>query len=74
MKFFIFKLAEIDWKRLITFFIDRIEIHSLSRINKTSKLDVCMHYNFNSLAAENIAKITPRWANGGIGRRARFRV
>ena len=68
------KLDDIDWKRIIAFFIDRIEIHSLGRINKTSKLDVYVHYNFNSLAAENIGKITPRWANGGIGRRARFRT
>ena len=68
------KLDDIDWKRIIAFFIDRIEVHSLGRINKTSKLDVYVHYNFNSLAAENIGKITPRWANGGIGRRARFRT
>ncbi len=65
------KLDDIDWKRLITFFIDRIEVHSLGRINKTSKLDVYVHYNFNSLAAENIGKITPRWANGGRGKRAK---
>ena len=39
----------------------------MGRINKTSKLDVYVHYNFNSLAAENIGKITPRWANGGGG-------
>ena len=61
------KLDDIDWKRIIAFFIDRIEIYSLGRINKTSKLDVYVHYNFNSLAAENISKITPRWANGGGG-------
>ena len=61
------KLDGIDWKKLITFFIDRIEVHSLGRINKTSKLDVYVHYNFNSLAAENIGKITPRWVNQGGG-------
>ncbi len=51
-------------------FIDRIEVHSLGRINKTSKLDVYVHYNFKSLAAENIVKVTPRWANGGGSKRA----
>ena len=74
IKLGMFKLDDIDWKRIIAFFIDRIEVHSLGRINKTSKLDVYVHYNFNSLAAENIGKIIPRWANGGIGRCARFRT
>ena len=31
-------------------------------------------YDYNNLEAENIEKITPRWANGGTGRRARFRT
>ncbi len=74
IKLGILKLDDIDWKRIIAFFIDRIKVHSLGRINKISKLDVYVHYNFNSLAAENIVKITPRWANGGTGRRARFRT
>ena len=30
-----------------------------------TKLDVYIHYNFNSLVEENIGEITPRWANGG---------
>jgi len=65
------KLDDFDWKRIIAFFIDRIESHSLGRINKTSKLDVYVNYNFNSIAAENIGKITPRWAKYGGGRRAK---
>ena len=34
-------------------------------MTETTKLDVYIHYNFNSLVAENIGEITPRWANGG---------
>jgi len=34
-------------------------------MTKTTKLDVYIHYNFSSLAAENVGEITPRWANGG---------
>ncbi len=58
-------LDDSDWKRIIAFFIDKIEINCLGKINKTTKLDVYVHYNFNSLAAENIGKITPRWIKPG---------
>jgi len=34
-------------------------------MTKTTKLDVYIHYNFSSLATENVGEITPRWANGG---------
>ena len=44
----------------------------ISSIKKTLKKNI--HYNFGNLEAENIGKITHRWANGGIGRRARFRT
>ena len=74
LKLGIRKLDDVDWKRIIAKFIDRIEINSKGKMTKTTKLDVYIHYNFSSLAAENIGKITPRWANGGIGRRARFRA
>jgi len=74
LKLGISKLDDIDWKRIISKFIDRIEINSEGKMTKTTKLDVYIHYNFSSLAAENIGEITPRWANGGIGRRARFRT
>ena len=74
IKLGISKLDDIDWKRIISSFIDRIEIDSKGKMTETTKLDVYIHYNFSSLAAENIGKITPRWANGGIGRRARFRT
>jgi len=74
IKLGISKLDDIDWKRIISKFIDRIEINSKGKMTKTTKLDVYIHYNFSGLAAENIGEITPRWANGGIGRRARFRT
>ena len=74
LKLGISKLDDIDWKRIIAKFIDRIEINSEGKMTETTKLDVYIHYNFSSLAAENIGEITPRWANGGIGRRARFRT
>ncbi|NQT66511.1 MAG: hypothetical protein HQ569_02905 [Actinobacteria bacterium] len=65
LKLGISKLDDIDWKRIIAKFIDRIEINSEGKMTKTTKLDVYIHYNFSSLAAENIGEITPRWANGG---------
>jgi len=65
------KFDDIDWKRLITFFIDKIEINCLGKINKTTKLDVYLNYNFNSLAIENFGKITPCWVNQGGGSRAK---
>ena len=68
------KLDDIDWKRVITKFIDRIEINSEGRMTETTKLDIFIHYNFNGLVTEDMGIITPCWANGGIGRRARFRV
>ena len=74
IKLGISKLDDIDWKKIITSFIDRIEIDSKGKMTETTKLDVYIHYNFSSLVAENIGKITLRWANGGIGRRARFRT
>lgn len=74
IKLGISKLDDIDWKRIIAKIIDRIEINSEGRMTETTKLDVYIHYNSNSLVAENIGEITPRWANGGIGRRARFRT
>ena len=74
IKLVISKLDDIDWKRIISKLIDRIEINSEGKMTKTTKLDVYIHYNFTSLVAENIGEITPRWANGGIGRRARFRT
>ena len=61
------KFDDIDWKRLISFFIDRIEINCLGKINRTTKLDIYLHYNFNSLAIENIGKITQRFVNQGGG-------
>jgi len=64
------KFDDIDWKRLISFFIDKIEINCLGKINRTTKLDIYLHYNFNNLAVENIGKITQRFANQGGGRRA----
>ena len=74
LKLGISKLDDIDWKRVITKFIDRIEINSEGKMTETTKLDICIHYNFNGLVTEDMGIITPCWANGGIGRRARFRV
>ena len=74
LKLGIIKLDEIDWKKIIAKFIVRIDINSQGETTKTSKFDVYIHYNFGNLAAEDFEKITPRWANGGIGRRARFRT
>jgi len=74
LKLGISRLDDIDWKRIISKLIDRIEIDSSGKMTKITKLDIYIHYNFGSLAAENIGEITPRWANGGIGRRARFRT
>jgi site-specific DNA recombinase len=74
LKLGISRLSDVDWKRIISKFIDRIEIDSEGKMTETTKLDVYIHYNFGSLVAENMGEITPRWANGGIGRRARFRT
>ena len=68
------KLSDIDWKSIITKFIDKIEVNSEGKMTDTTKLDIYIHYNFNDLVAGNIDKIWHRWANGGIGRRARFRT
>ena len=66
------KLDDIDWKRIIAKFIDRIEIDSKGKMTETTKLDVYIHYNFSSFAVANIGEITPRWANGGGGKRDRL--
>jgi len=68
LKLGISQLDDIDWKRVITKFIDKIEINSEGKMTKTTKLDICIHYNFSSLVAGNIGKITPCWANGGANK------
>jgi hypothetical protein len=72
LKLGISKLSDIDWKNIITRFIDKIEVDSEGRMTDTAKLDIYIHYNFNELVAGNIDKIRHCWANGGIGRRASF--
>lgn len=67
------KLEDTNWKRIIAKLIDRIEINSDGKKTKATKLDICMNYNFNSIAEKDIIEIIYSWANGGIGRRARFR-
>ncbi|MBM3708277.1 MAG: hypothetical protein FJW69_08095 [Actinobacteria bacterium] len=74
LKLGIGKLSDIDWKNIITRFIDKIEVDSEGRMTDTAKLDIYIHYNFNELVAGNIDKIRHCWANGGTGRRARFRT
>ena len=49
IKLGITKLDDIDWKRIISKLIDRIEIDSEGKMTKTTKLDIYIHYNFNSL-------------------------
>ena len=51
------KLDDIDWKRIITKLTDRIEINSGGKMTKATKLDIYIHYNFNSIAAESIGKL-----------------
>ena len=43
LKLGISKLNDIDWKRVITKFIDKIEINSEGKITKTTKLDIYIH-------------------------------